>query len=150
MRIVIYYVFAIFYIFILIVLLAKKYRVTWKDILFLTRKKQFFWYGMFWFFYFKQYESLHYNQLSCHITLKLSKKAIIRNVFKRAIINYVSDNNLIKRPFNKQFYKIFITLNKGRIQELQKKIANSSKKDNITYIKKEFETAWKNLIQKIK
>ena len=55
----------------------------------------------------------------------------------------VQKQDLIKNPINDGFYKIFIVLSKDRIPEIEKKIANFSKKDTIIYIQNEFEKAWK-------
>jgi len=94
---------------------------------------------MFGFFYVKQYPNLAYNQISLHITIKLSKRAVVRHMFKRAVIQYIKDYMIIKTPINKAFYKIFIVFSKDALPELEKKIANFNKKDTIRYIQKEFE-----------
>lgn len=64
-------------------------------------------------------------------------------MIKRAIIQRVQEANLIEIPINDVFYKVFIVLSKDRVWEIDKKIANLSKKDTIIYIKEEFEKAWK-------
>lgn len=124
-------------------MLPKKLRLTGKDVIFITRKRQYFSQGMFWFFYIKQYPNVKNHQFSSHVTIKLSKRAVLRHMIKRAIIQRVQERNLVEVPINDVFYKIFIVLSKDRIWEIDKKIANLSKKDTIIYIKEEFEKAWK-------
>ncbi len=124
-------------------MLAKKLRLTGKDVIFITRKRQYFSQGIFWFFYIKQYPNIKYNQISSHITIKLSKRAVLRHTIKRAIMQGIQENNLIESPINDIFYKIFIVLSKDRVWEIDKKIANLSKKDTIKYIQEEFGKAWK-------
>jgi RNase P protein component len=124
-------------------LLPKRQRLTGKDVIFMTRKRQYIWQGLFGFFYIKQYANIQYNQFSCHITIKLSKRSVVRHMFKRAIIQRIQQHNLIKFPINNTFYKFFIVLSKDRIPEIEKKIANFQKKDTIKYIQDEFEKSWK-------
>lgn len=124
-------------------MLAKKLRLTGKDVIFITRKRQYFSQGIFWFFYIKQYPNIKYNQISSHITIKLSKRAVLRHTIKRAIIQGIQEKRLIESPINDIFYKIFIVLSKDRVWEIDKKIANLSKKDTIKYIQEEFGKAWK-------
>ncbi len=64
-------------------------------------------------------------------------------MIKRAIIQRIQQHNLVKYPIYDTFYKIFIVISKDRIPEIEKKIANFSKKDTITYIQEEFEKSWK-------
>lgn len=124
-------------------MLQKKLRLTGKDVIFITRKRQYVSQGIFWFFYIKQYPSVKYNQFSSHVTIKLSKRAVVRHMIKRAIIQRVQERNLVESPINDVFYKIFIVLSKDRVWDIDKKIANLSKKDTIIYIQEEFEKAWK-------
>lgn len=131
------------------ILLPKKQRLTGKDVIFMTRKRQYLSQGLFWFFYIKQYPGIKYNQFSCHITIKLSKRSVVRHVFKRAIIQRIQQHNLVKYPINDMFYKIFIVLSKDRIPEIEKKIANFEKKDTIMYIQEEFEKARKWLTNRL-
>jgi len=130
-------------------LLPQRQRLTGKDVIFITRKRQYLSQGLFGFFYIKQYPGVKYNQFSCHITIKLSKRSVVRHVFKRAIIQRVEQHNLVKYPINDMFYKFFIVLSKDRIPEIEKKIANLPKKDTIIYIQNEFEKSWKRLNDKL-
>lgn len=124
-------------------MLAQKQRLTGKDVMFITRKRQYISQWLFGFFYIRQYPNLKYNQISSHVTIKLSKRSVVRHMVKRAIIQSVQENNLIKYTINDTFHKFFIVVSKDRVWEIDKKIANLSKKDTIKYIRQEFEKAWK-------
>jgi hypothetical protein len=104
---------------------------------------------LFGFFYIKQYPNIKNNQFSCHVTIKLSKRSVVRHVIKRAIIQRIQEHNLVKYPINNWFYKFFIVLSKDRVWELEKKIANFTKKDTIMYVQEEFEKAWKRFNDKL-
>ena len=124
-------------------MLPQKLRLTGKDVLFMTRKRQYLSQGLFGIFYIKQYPNIKYNQFSFHVTIKLSKRSVVRHIIKRAIIQRVQEQNLVTNPINSTFYKFFIVLSKNRVWEIEKKIANSPKKDTIKYIQEEFEKSWK-------
>lgn len=124
-------------------MLPQSQRLTGKDVIFMTKKRQYLSHGVFWFFYIKQYPGVKYNQFSSHVTIKLSKRSVVRHVIKRAIIQEIQEHNLVKTTINDTFYKFFIVLSKDCVWEIDKKIANLSKKDTIRYIQEEFEKAWK-------
>ena len=58
-------------------------------------------------------------------------------------MQYIAQHGSVNQPIGNTFYKFFIVLSKPRIEEIEKKIANLSKKDTITYIQDEFQKAWK-------
>jgi len=124
--------------------LEKKYRLKTKDVIFLTRKKQFCpnWY--FGFFYFDQYKNLDYNQVSCHITLKYSKRSTDRNILKRAVINNILKEKICKNWINQKFYKIFIILNKSKLDILKKNLESFDKNAINDYTIKEFQKSFSN------
>jgi len=130
-------------------LLPQKQRLTWKDVIFITRKRQYLGQGLFGFFYIKQYPNIKNNQFSAHVTIKLSKKSVVRHIIKRAIMQYVQQHDLVKSPLSSTFYKFFIVLSKVRVPELEQKIAKLEKKDTIKYIQEEFEKARKGCTLKL-
>jgi len=119
-------------------MLPQKYRLNWKDVNFLTKKRQYFPAWIFGIFYFNQYSNRDYNQFSFHVSIKLSKHSTTRNVIKRIIIELIRQKefNLIK--INNQFYKFFVTLNKNRIPELQKVIESKDRKTIVKYVQDNF------------
>ncbi len=129
--------------------LAQKYRLQGKDVIFLSRKRQYFSAGLFGFFYRKQYPNNQFHQISTHVTIKYSKRSTQRNIVKRAILQYIQDENIVTKPISTAYYKIFIVLNKYKLEEFQKKIANLDKKDIIIGVKKEFDSAWKKFTTKV-
>ena len=71
-------------------------------------------------------------------------------MIKRAVIDYIQSNELVKKEIRKQFYKIFVMLNKNEINKLKKTIENFDKKGIITLVKGEFEKSWEMLISKVR
>lgn len=96
-------------------MLPKNLRLRGKDVLFMTRKRQYLGVGLFGFFYIKQYPGIKHNQISSHVTIKLSKKAVMRHLIKRAIMQDIQEHNIIKLPIHDTFYKIFIVISKVRV-----------------------------------
>ncbi|MEI6119025.1 MAG: hypothetical protein WCP92_07630 [bacterium] len=96
-------------------MLPQKLRLTGKDVIFITRKRQYLSQGLFGFFYIKQYPNIKYNQISSHVTIKLSKRSVVRHMIKRAIMQRIQEHNATKFPIHNDFYKIFIVLSKDRV-----------------------------------
>ena len=130
-------------------MLAQKYRLQGKDVIFLSRKRQYFSAGLFGFFYRKQYPNNQFHQISLHITIKYSKRSTQRNVIKRAILQQIQDNNVVIKPIDGYYYKIFMVINKHKLDEFQQKIANLDKKAIIIEVKKQFSYAWDKFIFKM-
>lgn len=131
------------------IVLAQKYRLQGKDVIFLSRKRQYFSAGLFGFFYRKQYPNNQFNQLSLHITIKYSKRSTQRNALKRAILQQIQDDKTILKPINGYYYKLFIVINKHKLDEFQQKIANFDKNAIIIEVKKQFSYAWEKFISKM-
>lgn len=124
-------------------MLPQKQRLQGKEVIYITKKRQYIPQGLFGFFYIAQYPNIKYHQISSHITIKLSKRSVVRHVIKRAIMGYVQQHKGAETSINNKFYKFFIVLSKDRVGELEQKIANLPKKDIITYVQQEFEKARK-------
>ena len=112
---------------------------------YLTKKRQYCVKGIFGFWRIKQYPNKTFNQISCHIGVKLSKNATTRNQIRRSIMNYVRDNNIINTPINWEFYKIFVNLDKNKLSELIKYIEEHNKSDWNRYFQHEFQSAFTSL-----
>lgn len=119
-------------------MLAKKFRLRTKDVKFLTHKRNYFSSGLFWFFYFKQYENLKFNQISFHISLRFSKRAVQRNKLRRCLYNYALANNISNSFIWRRYYKIFVVLQKNKIEEFKKQIENLSEKDILVLVSNNF------------
>jgi ribonuclease P protein component len=107
-------------------MLAHTLRLRSKDVRYLTKKRNYFVKGLFGFFYTKQYASQHFNQFSCHITIKLSKHATKRNIVKRRVMNILRDKQSPLVAIGQQFYKVFIMLNKNELAPLQTLLQSSN------------------------
>ena len=124
-------------------MLAKKFRLKWKDVNFLTKRRQYCPAGIFGIFYVVQYPNNKFNQISFHVSIKVSKNATIRNMVKRIVLNYIRQNNLTPNKsgqvwysFDGKYYKMYLTLNKNRIPELQKVIETKDRKSIVEYVQK--------------
>ena len=124
------------------ILIKHKFRLRTKDVRYLTKKRQYCVKWIFGFRWIKQYPNRQFNQISCHIGVKLSKNATTRNQLRRVIMNYIRDNNIETTPIKWDFYKIFVNLDKNKLPELTKYIQEHSKSERNTYFKKEFESAF--------
>lgn len=123
-------------------MLSKCFRLKWRDINFLIKKRKYFPTRYFGFFYYDQYPNLKFNQISINIPLKYNKKAVHRTVIKRQILTFIQDKDLINKKINGKFYKIFITLNKKNIWELKSQIEKFDKTAINHYILTEFENSF--------
>ncbi|GHW02569.1 hypothetical protein AGMMS50249_3550 [candidate division SR1 bacterium] len=99
-------------------MLAHCYRLRSKDVRFLTRKRQYFGTGLFGFFFLRQYPNLQKNQISFHVSIKYSKRATQRNKLKRLVMNYLRDTDATKTQIGNGYWKIFIVLNKNKLEGL--------------------------------
>lgn len=130
-------------------MLAKPFRLTGKDINFLTRKRQFVPGWLFNFFYVKQYPNKQFNQISVNIPLKFDKRAVHRRIVKRAVIKSIEQKNFQEIKIKGQFYKLFVFLNKKMAPELAQKFASLDKKDKMKYIEESFQYSRKKLISNL-
>lgn len=119
-------------------MLKKQFRLTGKDVNFLTKKRQFVPAWLFNFFYRKQYPNNNYSQISVNIPLKFDKRATARREAKRAVLSIIEEKKLADQHIKGQFYKVFVFLNKKMAPDLQQKFAEMAKKDKMEYIRKEF------------
>ncbi|NOZ43594.1 MAG: hypothetical protein GXP45_00185 [bacterium] len=131
-------------------MLAKVFRLTGKDINYLTRRRQFINAGLFNVFYVKQYPNRKFNQISVNIPLKFDKRAVQRRIVKRAVLQIIEKGEWKEQRIKGEFYKIFIFLNKKKAPELAQKFASMDKKDKINYIQNIFNYSWKQIISKIR
>ncbi len=127
------------------ILIKHKYRLRTKDVRYLTKKRQYCIKWIFGFRRIKQYPNKQFNQISCHIGVKLSKNATTRNHLRRIIINYIRDNDITTTPINWEFYKIFINLDKNKLPELTKYIQEHNKSQRDTYFQEQFKSAFTSL-----
>ena len=123
-------------------MIKHKYRLRTKDVRYLTKKRQYCVKGFFGFWWIKQYPNKQFNQISCHIGVKLSKNATTRNQLRRSIMNYIRNNDIIATPINWNFYKIFVNLDKNKLPDLIKYIQEHTKSEWNTYFEKEFWSAF--------
>lgn len=127
----------------------RRYRLRWKDVTFLVRRRQYFANGFFWFFYFDQYPNLKFNQISVNIPVKYNKRAVERVKLKRIINAYLLDNWYDRKPINWKFYKIFVFINKNSISELKSQMEKFDKSSINHYITNQFQESFLKFIEKV-
>lgn len=123
-------------------MIKHKFRLRTKDVRYLTKKRQYCVKWIFGFRRIKQYPNRQFNQISCHIGVKLSKNATTRNQLRRVIMNYIRDNNIETTPIKWNFYKVFVNLDKNKLPELTKYIQEHNKFERNTYFREEFQSAF--------
>ncbi len=126
-----------------------KFRLKWKDVNFLVRKRGYFSTKFFWFFYFDQYPNLKFNQISVNIPLKYNKKAVYRISLKRKILRFLRESWFEKKDINGKFYKIFININKNNIWELKSQIEKFDKHTTNHYILNKLKDSFLFFLSKI-
>lgn len=127
----------------------RRYRLRWKDVNFLVRRRQYFASGYFGFFYFDQYPNLKFNQISVNIPVKYNKRAVERVRLKRIINTYLLNNWYDKKPINWKFYKIFVFINKNSISELKSQMEKFDKDYINHYICVQFADSFLKFMNKL-
>ena len=130
-------------------MLKKINRLTSKDINFLFKKQSIIHWKFFSFFYFFQYPNKKYNQYSVQISLKFSKKTVLRTLIKRILYNHIKNKDYVSSPYNNKFYKIFVITNKATNDFLKKLVETKDKKHIKEEIKEMFDISFKNLSNKL-
>lgn len=70
-------------------------------------------------------------------------------MIKRAILGQIQEEMLVTKPISGYYYKMFMVVNKHKLDEFQQKIANLDKKAIIIEVQKQFSYAWDKFISKI-
>ena len=130
-------------------MLKTRFRLKWKDVNFLVRKRRYFSTKFFGFFYFDQYPNLKYNQISVNIPLKYNKRAVNRALLKRAMLVYLQENLFETKEINGKFYKIFVSINKNNIWELKSQIEKFDKYTTNHYILEDFKKSFLFFLSKL-
>lgn len=131
------------------IMLKTIFRLKWKDVNFLVRKRQYFSTKFFGFFYFVQYPNLKFNQISVNIPIKYHKRATKRASLKRNIVTYLQDNDFVNKDINGKFYKIFVSINKNNIWELKSQIEKFDKHTTNHYILQDFQKSFLFFLSKL-
>lgn len=109
-------------------MIQKKFRLTWKDINYLVKKRHYFVHDIFGMYYVPQYPNRHCNQFSVTIGLWVSKSAVVRHYIKRIVMRYIAENNLQHTKFGAGYYKCFVMIHKAQMPAVQKLIATMQRK----------------------
>jgi hypothetical protein len=129
-------------------LLKRHQRLVWKEVRFLTRKRQVFSYWLFTMYYIEQYPNRLFHQFSYHIPLLVSKRAVVRHKVKRILLCNL-EARILPLDFWNMYYKWFITLNKSKLSQL---LAFLEKKDSTqleTYLVNEHEQFFSSFLKRL-
>lgn len=108
-------------------MLAKKFKLTGKDVRFLLRKKQTIYGKGLVFVVYPQYPDREYNQRSLQIGTKVAKSSVKRNMVKRLFYEQLQKDLPVEKMLDGKFYKIFVYFHKSLPEELAKMLANADK-----------------------
>ena len=111
-------------------------RLQWKDVRFLTKKRQVFSQGLLTIFYVEQYPNRKFHQFSFHIPLLVSKRAVVRHKVKRILINSL-EKHIPLLNFWWKYYKCYITLHKMRLQQLLEILSKKNSTQLVSYLENE-------------
>ena len=111
-------------------------RLQWKDVRFLTKKRQVFSQWLLTIFYVEQYSNRKFHQFSFHIPLLVSKRAVVRHKVKRILINSL-EKHIPLLNFWWKYYKCYITLHKMRLQQLLEILSKKNSTQLVSYLENE-------------
>ena len=129
-------------------MLKRHQRLVWKEVRFLTRKRQVFSYWLFTMYYVEQYPNRLFHQFSYHVPLLVSKRAVVRHKVKRILLRNL-ETKILHLDFWNMYYKWFITLNKSKLSQL---LAFLEKKDSTqleTYLVNEHEQFFSSFLKRL-
>lgn len=97
-------------------LFKKQQRLQGKEVRFLTKKRQVFARWLFTIFFVEQYPNRPFHQLSFHVPLLVSKRAVVRHKIKRMLIR--TSETFLAQKGQAPYYKAFVTLHKMKLAPL--------------------------------
>lgn len=118
-----------------------KERLQWKDVRFLTKKRQVFSNWLLTIFFVEQYPNRKFHQFSYHIPLLISKKAVTRHKVKRILIDSL-EKRLPSLDFWWKYYKCYISLHKMKLQQLLEILAEKNSNQLVSYLENENKKAF--------
>jgi RNase P protein component len=121
-------------------------RLQWKDVRFLTKKRQVFSQWLLTIFYVEQYPNRKFHQFSFHVPILVSKRAVVRHKVKRLLINSL-EKQLPSLDFWWKYYKCYITLRKMKLQQLLEILAKKDSNLLISYLENENTKAFTSFCQ---
>ena len=93
-------------------MLPQSQRLTTKDVRYIQKQKNIVWTQHFWFLWIRQYPNRQYHQCSLYIAADTIKKSVRRHQLKRKLLSYLEPSLRTPKQSERQFYKLFIFLNK--------------------------------------
>lgn len=117
-------------------MLPKKQKLSWKDINYMLKRWVRVYGKIFIFRVIPQYRNNNFHQWAFQIPVKLDKRAVMRNLLKRAWFRCVLHNK--NKPnwllsSSSKYYKIFASINKKNMLPVVQFIASHNKTDILSY-----------------
>lgn len=110
-------------------MLAKKYRLTWRDIQYMLRRGSKTRGTYFWCMTVAQYPNASYHQRSVQISVKVDKRAVMRNELKRIAREVFQELLDAHTNTSKRQLKRFLFINKKSVDQRAQKLVESPKLD---------------------
>jgi RNase P protein component len=114
-------------------MLAKHYRLTTKDVHFLLRKKKYIAGKVFHFFWFPQFHSKQFHQMSIQIPVKRDKRATHRNILKRKCMHTLRQLNFTNKKINNWYFKIFCFVPQKTVEKTKQEFEKTTEKTKLMH-----------------
>ncbi len=130
--------------------LKRKNRLTTKDIRYMLRKRNIIFSQYFSCLRVPQYVDKKYHQYSVNIGLAYSKSAVKRRKLKKMLLAHLRTLAKVQQPLWWKYYKLFFSLNKKNIPDLQSRFAWMSRLQQKKYVSTLAMKMRKNISHKLK
>ncbi len=101
-------------------MLAKKFRLTGKDVQYIVKQRSVYYTSHYAFFWIKQYPNKQFNQISVTLPRLLYRSAVARHWLKKRLCGHIQstcDTNLM---IWRSFKKVYVSTNKKKVTEITK------------------------------
>jgi len=116
-------------------MIPRKHKLTGKEINYMLRKWKRIHGNVFTYLIVDQYRNKTHHQRWVHISIKISKKATMRNQIKRLIYSAVKE-----KYWTSRHYKIFISINKKFLPQIISSLERLEKTAILNYRKKQIQS----------
>lgn len=131
----------------MMIVFSRSQRLQGKEVRYLTRKRQIVNRGIFTIFHTEQYPNRAYHQLSFHIPLLISKRAVCRHKIKRILIKSCQTALQQVASHTGNYAKCFVTLHKAKLQELQHYVQQKDRASLENYLDHQMQSAFIPFLQ---
>lgn len=129
------------------ILLKKNNRLQGKEVRFLTRKRQVHHQSIFTIFFAPQYPNRSYHQISFHIPVLLSKRAVKRHKVKRILIK-AYEKLTAQKEYQQTYFKCFVTIQKNKLEQLSQFLINKQDDQLENYLTQQRNSAFTSFLNR--